>query len=212
MCMFQKKPNLLYSAFFFLTLLTCHASKSAVVDCYSIDNQVVINRADVSIGSDTDDLGPKSGLIITGTVDLDIASDLPSFGLGVVTKETETEFVWEVDIRRESFFESVDFYVHAEYQFIDQVYGQGAGKICSSPTSCIDLVGITPINTNRDPTRVFFGLIVSRVVMSEGVRVQLDLSNIEDAGNYTGNLQVVLTVSNNPSGNNSSNLNCDNFF
>ena len=182
-------------------------SASARVDCYSRDESLAVSRSDVTKRSNSAEqafaiTGSQSKLIINQTVDLDIGSDLSSFDHSRVTKSSD--FIWQVDVTWEG--NSIYDYITAKYQF--NGLSVGDNKICSSPTSCIDVVGVNRLNTSRQGI-TFWGWTYGVRTM-ESIQIVLDLSNAKDSGVYRGNLQVELFRGADSSGGDGTPLSCDN--
>ena len=201
----RKKPSLLCSAFFVLSMGYL-APADARVDCYAIDESLNVSRNEVATGGGGAEKafaipGNQSSLIINGNVDLNIESDIAGFAHGVVTKQTD--FVWRVDVYFEA--NSNDF-ITADYQF--NGLNLGDNRICSSPTSCIDVISVNRLNSQRQ-TLTFFGFPVG-VRTRESIQLTLDLTNAQDSGVYSGNLQVELFRGSDPNGGDRRTLTCNN--
>lgn len=200
-----KKPSLLCSAFLALSVGYL-APAEARVDCYAIDESLNVTRNEVASGGGGAQKsfaipGSQSSLVINGNVDLNIESDIAGFAHGVVTKQTD--FVWQVDVYFEA--NSSD-YITADYQFNGLNFGDS--KICSSPTSCLDVVSVSRLNSQRQTIR-FWGFPIG-IRTRESIQLTLDLSNAQDSGNYSGNLQVELFRGSDPNGGDRRTLTCNN--
>ncbi len=201
----RKKPGLMCSAFFVLSAAYLTPAE-ARVDCYALDESLSVSRNDVATGGGGAQKsfaipGSQSSLIINGNVDLNIESDIAGFAHGIVTKQTE--FVWQVDVYFEG--NSNDF-ITADYQF--NGLNLGDNRICSSPTSCIDVTSVNRLNSQRQ-VLTFWGFRVG-IRTRESIQLTLDLTNARDSGVYNGNLQVELFRGSDPNGGDRRNLTCNN--
>lgn len=202
----SKKSSLLASAFFVLSLGLVD-SAIARVNCYSLDESLEVTRSDVT-KDDDGDFSPgavhirdsQSRLIINQSVDLDIRADLSRFDHSRLVKESD--FVWEVEV---TYFSGYLDYITANYQF--NGLSLGDNKICSSPTSCIDVISVEGVGYYREPEGFW---IFRRMITKEKVRLILDLSNAKESGFYRGNLEVELFRSQDRSGGGKRPLVCDN--
>lgn len=206
MSILKKKLSVACPAFFTFGLCL-FSNVEAAVNCYQMDESLNVSRSDIASGDSGTQKsfaipGTQSNLIINGQVDLNVESDIGGFVHGVVTKRTD--FVWQVDITFEG--NSNDDYITADYQF--DGLSAGDNKICSSPNSCIDVVSISTLNSQRQ-RMAFWGFIYG-VRTRESIELTLDLSDAKDSGTYTGSLRVELLRSADPSGGDGAPLNCRN--
>lgn len=175
---------------------------AANVDCYgSAPQQLPVSRSDITSETGGQQSfaipGSKSSLIVNANVDLNIESDIDGFAHGMVTKQTN--LIWQVDVYFEN--NSNDF-ITADYQFQND-------QICSSPSSCIDVVDIRVLNSPRTPIFIFGFLRIGTTTV-ENIELTLDLSDAKDSGTYFGNLRVELFRGSDAAGGDGAPLNCDN--
>lgn len=201
MSILKKKLSIACSAFFVFGVCAT-SSVEAQVNCYEINESLNVSRSDIASGGGGAQKsfaipGSQSSLIINGNVDLNIESDIDGFAHGMVTKQTD--FVWRVDVLFEG--NAIYDYVTADYQFQNN-------QICSSPSSCIDVVSVNTLNNQRQGI-AFWGFVYG-VRTQESIELTLDLSDAKDSGTYSGNLIVELFRGSDPNGGDGAPLNCSN--
>ena len=203
-----KRPGIICLAFFTITLANSpFQSYEAAVRCSGQGDSAIISRTDIS-GVNTLDQAfaitgsPSATAIFNGSVDLDINIDVNSFAHGRVTKTSN--WVWRVQSTKK---DNLTGFITANYQFNGLIPGDN--KICSSPSSCIDVISILPVNSetkrfgnNNDPNNN-----IQRA--QEAIRFTMDLSGALESGVYTGQLQIKLSNGTNATGLGNADLMCD---
>lgn len=140
--------------------------------------------------------------ILNGSLDLNISADVNSLAHGIVTETTQ--WVWQVTANNN---DGLTGYITASYQFNGLAIGDN--KICSSPSSCIQVTNITAANTNyrRNGNNNNPNNLIRRV--REGITFTMDLSGVQETGNYTGQLQIDLSIGDSANGTGNIDLSCD---
>ncbi|WP_068988837.1 hypothetical protein [Kangiella sediminilitoris] len=166
-------------------------TSQAKINCYGQSFSDSVTRSDITGSSASDQstslTGRKVGSLVNGAIDLNIALDLESLINTQVTVES-ADWVWFVDATPS---ERLNGNITAEYSFLS-VAGSN-NQICSdvNVNSCMTVVAVEPIAEfeTRKTQGANRGSILQR---SEGVRLTLDLSRIQNAGNYSAQVLIDL--------------------
>lgn len=204
-----KKPGFMCLAFFLILVNDIAPVTEAAVNCTSRDRAESISRNELAAGGGG---GAEREFLVPGTktaivnfntnIDLDIGSDIGGFAHGIVTETTA--WVWQV---RGNNVDNLTGFITATYQFNGLVPGDN--KICANPTSCIQVTNIQAVNTqyrrngdNNNPNN-----IIRRV--RESIQFTMDLTGVTTTGNYTGNLEINLSIGPDQTGVSNLDLACD---
>ena len=182
----SKKSSLLSSAFLFVAVATLPTNEvAAAVQCSGNSFTGSVSRSDLTgadgVGSDrtVSLVNQQSGALVNQAIDLNIQSDISSLGTGQVTAES-ADWVWRLEAENK---DKIRGDIVADYQFNSV---GGAGKVCSSVNSCLDILNV---RTNVTYERRKNG----RVTLAEGrVVLTLDASQASEAGSYRANVTVSL--------------------
>ena len=197
-------------AFFsFISFILFAQTVDAQVRCRGRDRAESVSRNEIAAGggggseSEFAIVGTKSATVmLNGSTDLNVSPDVSSFAHGIVTESTR--WLWRVNANNN---DNITGYITAEYQFNGLVSGDN--KICSSPTSCIQVTNISPSGTqtrrfgnNNNPNNN-----IRRV--REGISFTMDLNGVQDGGTYVGELEITLNNGPNADGSGNTSLTCN---
>ncbi len=203
MSLLKKKLSFFYSAFFSSIFIVFASSAYGDVICRGFDRSETVSRNQIASGGGGSSeraftTGSKAMVgVLNGSIDLNISLDAESFAHGIVTETTG--FIWQVTSRSS---DNVTGFITADYQFNGLVNGDN--KICNGPTSCIQVLDITPISTQH----AHRGNGTIRRAR-ERIRIRMDVTGVTNNGTHVGNLQMQLFNGPNADGSGRVNLNCD---
>ena len=179
----QKKSSLLSSAFFVLCLSIFSVETEAKIRCKSKDFSDNITRSQITgSGSSSTAYGfnaQQRKAISAQKVNLNIQLDISSLAKVQVTAES-TDWVWELKAGGN---DGLRGDIIAQYKIASV---SGPMKICSSASSCIEVLRI---DTNVTYKRNGKGVITRA---TGRIQLTLDLSQANEAGSYQGDMNMTL--------------------
>ncbi|WP_223668725.1 hypothetical protein [Kangiella shandongensis] len=188
----NNKPNLLCSAFLSIaTVFFLVEPSEAKISCYGMNFSDTVTRSDITGSAGSDQSSPlsaaKAGSLVSGTVDLNISIDIATLINNQVTIES-ADWVWYVEANPS---DGLSGNITADYQFLSATGSND--QICSDSNvnSCMTVVGVEPIAEveRRKTSGRHRGNILES---SAGVRLTLDLSELETSGNYSAQVLIDL--------------------